>query len=339
MAPRHQALTRCSGDIHCATPHAHSPHPQTRLAVPLNGTAKRLCRVDPAVFEDSSGSRPAQNRAMLPVRPVRLLLLFAALAFVLAGADSLAQALASWPPILWLGHRRCSALITASLIAAYPWLAPALMRALVRQALDQDPNQRQRLSCLLDRVLSAESKAMNSASVRPPTPNSTHVLRVRHTSPIAHGLGLPGSSVIFVSTALSESDLDDTTLTAVLAHERAHITRRHTLWQASFFALLYAAKALSPIPLAPAAALALAVGSVLAYLAFLRRCEFDADATAASTVGPQTMLQGLTALQPLLDPPTQSLNGLAALISSHPPTQARIEALARLALANDLPKP
>lgn len=154
--------------------------------------------------------------------------------------------------------------------------------------------------------------------------------------------------------------LNDDELEGVLAHELAHVKHRDILTSSvaatiaaaimmiSRFALFFVGardddrRGGNPIALLATIILA-PIAAMLIQMAISRSREYDADAGGAALVGrPDGLVSALTKLDaaskmvPLdANPATAhlfiikpfSINGLAGLFSSHPPTQARIDAL------------
>ncbi len=154
--------------------------------------------------------------------------------------------------------------------------------------------------------------------------------------------------------------LNDDELEGVLAHELAHVKHRDILTSSvaatiaaaimmiSRFALFFGGARYDDRrggnPIALLATIILApIAAMLIQMAISRSREYDADAGGAALVGrPDGLVSALTKLDaaskmvPLdANPATAhlfiikpfSINGLAGLFSSHPPTQARIDAL------------
>jgi predicted Zn-dependent protease len=137
----------------------------------------------------------------------------------------------------------------------------------------------------------------------------------------------PGGHIAFMEEMLLTLDIDE--LTAVAAHEVAHLKHRHTV---RTVAQVMSVKLLTQLVLGGSATADVAQGMIEKYevLAYRRDAEREADATAIALLrqtgySPALLAQAFAKMQAL------QRDGLPTWASSHPSTQERIEAASRAA--------
>lgn len=239
---------------------------------------------------------------MVPMRSARLLLAAPLIVGLVAALDTLAGLVSSTAE----QQQIASAWLTALLLLSYAWIAPWLHEALAVPSTTRHADARKLLAVTLKRYAAA-------AGIRTPK-----LVFVEHDRPIAFGVGLPGAATVFVTTGMCEA-VDARTLDFVIAHEVSHISLKHSLFQAIVFAGLYLGKVLLGLPplLAPFI--------LLGYLAFMRQCEFAADAGATRLTNTSTTRHGLATLAKMVKE-LKRPSILVDLLSTHPSFHRRIQA-------------
>lgn len=245
---------------------------------------------------------------MVPVNVWRVIMAVLAFMAVLGSLDHAASYVAA------LHDRRelLSTLLTAAIIAAFPWVSPILLPLLALNPLRRRGSAAHtRIAPLLERVL-------------PPDIRKPRIMVLRVPSLAAIAVGTGSRSVIFVTTDLL-AKVDDDVLQAVLAHELGHLRASHSIATSSFIATLFVLKAFFAFPLV------LVLLVFLAYLWGMRTAEFQADRYATVLVGTDRVSQMLTKLSTLVDEPLTSPSAwsvkLRTLLSTHPSYAARLQAL------------
>jgi Zn-dependent protease with chaperone function len=242
---------------------------------------------------------------MVPMRNTRLAMAFPALMLVVCGIDQVSIALTANSQ----QATNAATLLTAALIVSYAWVAPWIQELVALPSSTKHVYDLRRLSVLVKRL-----SRMNGIA----TPK---LVLIEHESHVAMGVGLPGHSIIFVTTGLCQRIQHDS-LRGVLAHEIAHITLRHALFQSIVFGTLYAGKVVLNLPPEMAPLI------ILGYLAFMRQCEYAADAGAASMIGPMAMKSTLRDLARMVGE-SKTPSWIVELLSTHPSFAKRISAIDR----------
>jgi hypothetical protein len=183
---------------------------------------------------------------------------------------------------------------------------------------------------------------------RAPTPAERAVLRdapgetgdVRVTEANARGTGHAAADPftgVVTASADALAALSPRAVAALVAHERAHVERRHALLRASTSAsVLAAGTGLAALALPGATAVGIGVFATLAAERLLagvlaRRTEFAADAAAARRTSPGAVVELLASL-----PDGTERRRLRRLLAAHP---AREHRLARVRARSDAPAP
>lgn len=245
---------------------------------------------------------------MVPVNVWRVIAAVVAFMAALAFLDHAASYVAA------LHDRRelLSALVTAGIIAAFPWISPVLLPLLALNPLRRSGSvAHERIAPLLQQVL-------------PPDIRKPRIMVLRVPSLAAIAVGTGRRSVIFMTTGMLDK-VDDDVLQCVLAHELGHLRAGHSIGTSAFIATLFVLKAFFAFPLA------LVLVIFLVYLWGMRTAEYQADRYASVLVGVDRtshMLNVLAGLvnEPLTPPSVWSVR-LRTLLATHPSYAARLQAL------------
>lgn len=135
------------------------------------------------------------------------------------------------------------------------------------------------------------------------------------------------NAIVSLSEGLIEA-MSEEELRAVIAHELGHLDGGHLLMTSGFLSTMLLIKTMFGALGLPATAALL-----LVYLAVMRRNEFDADARAASWVGPNQMIALLMSLKVKLKEPAILDWPMMSVLSTHPGYRVRAHRIERAARA------